>query len=105
MENYGIMEKTIWYYTENYGTSIYYGKKLWYYGKKLLYYYFVKAILIRITKRWNELENYDIYKDYTLYMTLFATPRQKKMGDCWCPMTFSRIKKDVAKLFETLKSI
>ena len=26
MENYGIMEKTIWYFTENYGTSIYYGK-------------------------------------------------------------------------------
>ena len=80
----------LWYYGKNY--MILYRKlwnfdllwkKLWYYGKKLLYYYFVKAILIRITKRWNKLENYDIYKDYTLYMTLFATPRQKKMGDCW----------------------
>ena len=45
MKNYGTMEKTmvlwtkLWYYTENYGTLIYYGKnygtmkKLWYYSK------------------------------------------------------------------------
>ena len=25
-QNYGTMEKKLWYYTENYGTLIYYGK-------------------------------------------------------------------------------
>ena len=36
MKNYGTMEK-LWkklkYYSENNGTSMYYGKKLWYYNK------------------------------------------------------------------------
>ena len=28
-----VLWKKLWYYTENYGTLIYYGKLLWYYGK------------------------------------------------------------------------
>ena len=46
-----------------------------------------------------ELEKYDINTD-TLYMTLFATPRQNKMGDV---DVLRHSQETVKKLFETIK--
>lgn len=51
-------------------------------------------------------EKYDMYKRlYFVYDLVRNAQTSNKMGDCWYPMAFSRIKKDVAKLFKTFKSM